>query len=566
MTREPRDRGATLPIVAILLPVLILMTAFAVDLGRQRSSRRTMQARADIVALDMVRLADGRTEDQITGVDASGGTTPALYEAYIQQSADRNEVDRSKLVVEWGTWNGSAFVQTLGNAVPNAAQVIANEETDYFFRPGSGDVVRSAVATRSPFTRFSLGSTLLQASLGNSSLLNPVLTGLLCSAAGVPPPVAACPNQATFSAASYQGLANNDLDLESLRAAGNYGSVDELMQQDLTASEFASLAAQAFRNNGDPTTADLYDGAGNSLASRSITHSGTFRMGDVVAAESPSDQASARADLNPFEVFMAGLEVANGNNFVDLSNAIPPVSLPLGISNLALTSRYQLIQKPVIGEGEVGDPGTMPPIVRTAQIRLVHSLTFNLNLSVAGTGVSGTVTLPVDVSGGGAEGTLTRIRCADPVSASGIDVTVAPRPIVGTVGTLFTPASPATVGNVNLTVAGLPVGLVGLSAYGSIGPGSQSTAGTSLPNILIDETRSGGGSGFTLGGAITNVKLQTAVGGLTAITSSITTSLNALLTNLSTASRPALGALGMSISSSDVRTIAVDCQSIRLAA
>ncbi|MGH9275543.1 MAG: pilus assembly protein TadG-related protein, partial [Acidimicrobiales bacterium] len=51
-----RDRGATLPIVALILPVLIIMTAFAVDLGRQRSSRRTMQARADIVALDMVRL------------------------------------------------------------------------------------------------------------------------------------------------------------------------------------------------------------------------------------------------------------------------------------------------------------------------------------------------------------------------------------------------------------------------------------------------------------------------------------------------------------------------------
>jgi hypothetical protein len=31
VTSEARDRGATLPIVAILLPVLILMTAFAAD-------------------------------------------------------------------------------------------------------------------------------------------------------------------------------------------------------------------------------------------------------------------------------------------------------------------------------------------------------------------------------------------------------------------------------------------------------------------------------------------------------------------------------------------------------
>ena len=86
-----------------------------------------MQARADIVSLDLVRLADGRTEDQITGFDASGGTTPALYAAYIQDSADRNGVEVTKLVIEWGTWNGTIFVPTVGNAVPDAVQVVASE-------------------------------------------------------------------------------------------------------------------------------------------------------------------------------------------------------------------------------------------------------------------------------------------------------------------------------------------------------------------------------------------------------------------------------------------------------
>ncbi len=58
------DRGAVLPLVAIVLPVLILLTAFAVDLGRQRASRRTMQARADVIALDLARLMDGRIKNK----------------------------------------------------------------------------------------------------------------------------------------------------------------------------------------------------------------------------------------------------------------------------------------------------------------------------------------------------------------------------------------------------------------------------------------------------------------------------------------------------------------------
>jgi hypothetical protein len=294
--------------------------------------------------------------------------------------------------------------------------------------------------------------------------------------------------------------------------------------------------------------------------------SGTFRIEDVLAVQSPADGAAAAADVNPFNVFMSGLQVANGTNFIDVSNAIAPVSLPAGISSLALTSRYQIIETPVEGIGRVGSAATMPPVLRTAQIRLVHSLTFNLNLSVLGTGVTGTVTLPVDVSGGGAEATLTAIHCAQPDTNSTIDVTVAPRPIVGAIGKVFTPASPATIGNVNLTVGGLPAGTAGLSVYGAVDPALQTTGATGLGGIVIDETRSAPGSAFALGGAITNVKLQTALGGMSNLNLLIGTTLNGLLTSLDTAARPAMGALGASVSSSDVRNIDVGCQAVRLAA
>src|SRR5688500_5676316 len=98
MTINGRDRGATLPLVALLLPVLMLMTAFAIDLGRQRSSRRTMQARADIIALDMARLADGRTETEIL----AGNLEQLPADVALIQSAARNNVTVAKIEVDWG--------------------------------------------------------------------------------------------------------------------------------------------------------------------------------------------------------------------------------------------------------------------------------------------------------------------------------------------------------------------------------------------------------------------------------------------------------------------------------
>lgn len=562
-TSARRERGATLVITAAVLPVLILMIAFAVDLGRQRSSRRTMQARADIVSLDLVRLADGRTEDQITGLDASGGTTPALYAAYVQDAADRNGVEVVKLAIEWGTWNGTSFVPTVGNAVPDAVEVVASESTSYFFRPGSGSVTRTAIATTDDIAHLSLGSTLLQANLGNSTLLNPILTGLLCGGTtNPPPPVSACPRSANLGAGGYNGLATHDVTLDDLRAAGGYGSVDDLMDSSFTAPQFATLAAQAFRNNGDPTTADLYDNGGNSLAGASAGMSGSFTMRNVMAVSSPADGAAAGVDVNPFNVFMSGLQVANGNNFIDLTNAIPALSLPAGISNLTLNSRYQIIESPVEGIGRVGSASTTN--MHTAQIRLLHSLTFNLNLSVAGTGVTGQVTLPVDVSGGGALGSLTKITCAQPDTSSTIDASTAPRVVTGTVGKAFSAGSPATIGSVNLTIAGLPAGSVGLSAFGAIGPGAQNTSVSNLPLITIGETRSAPGSSFALGGGLTSVQLQTGLP-VGSLNTALATSLNGLLNALDVASRPAMGALGLSVSTADVRNIDVDCLAVRLA-
>src|SRR3546814_710078 len=57
VSETERDRGATLVLIALAMPVLILMTSFAVDPGRQRSLRRVPQAAADVVSPDQVRIS-----------------------------------------------------------------------------------------------------------------------------------------------------------------------------------------------------------------------------------------------------------------------------------------------------------------------------------------------------------------------------------------------------------------------------------------------------------------------------------------------------------------------------
>ncbi|MEQ1787780.1 MAG: pilus assembly protein TadG-related protein, partial [Acidimicrobiales bacterium] len=109
MTRARRDRGAVLPLVALLMPMLVVVTAIAVDLGRQRSDRRLAQAGADVVALDMIRIVEGRTLDEIL---ADPGTAVALSDSAARNGFTNavgfvvNTLDPHISNLEWGVIPG----------------------------------------------------------------------------------------------------------------------------------------------------------------------------------------------------------------------------------------------------------------------------------------------------------------------------------------------------------------------------------------------------------------------------------------------------------------------------
>jgi uncharacterized membrane protein len=573
-TATGQDRGAVIPLVAMVLPVLIIMTAFAVDLGRQRESRRAMQAAADVIALDLVRLTDGRTSAAIHADPAS--------EAEIQRSAARNGIARARVLdVEWGEYRlldpddpeSFAFVSHRNGPTyepgltANAVRVTTNETTDYMFQPGSGEVTRSAVATRDDLASVTLGTTLVSVRLGEIDWLNHKLTGLLCPTVpppAPPPPLSLCPNRVNFGLAGYQGLADADVDLDQLRAASGVGTVDELLDSEVTVSELASLFATALRNDGRTAEAALLDGGGTSLARLAANLTTRFRVRDIVGVDVPAPGAAAGGRVNPLDAFDAAAQVANGDNFLDVGGAVPPLTLPAGISNLTLTSRYQVIEAPRSGIGRVGSAAMRPPNLRTAQLRVFTELHFDLNLTVAGTGVTGRVSLPVDIRGGGADAQLLAIDCAFPPEHTTIDMLAVPRTVFGRAGH---PTDP--IGRVNVTVT-LPLlgpvslGLVDLRAHGLVDPDAPTTVGQILEQIAIGETALAAGNGFGMGGSITTVGLNVVGHDLTLLTGLIRSTLNALLSALDVAMRPVLNRLGMSVTEAAVTNVDASCDAVKL--
>jgi Flp pilus assembly protein TadG len=118
--RRKDEQGAVAVFVAIVLTLLMVASAFAVDLGMQRAARADMQAVADAVAIDLARELDGRTATQL-------GTLQAAANA----SRDRNKSTTlgSVPVVtpELGVVNRATgvFTPVSGGTVPNAVRVTA---------------------------------------------------------------------------------------------------------------------------------------------------------------------------------------------------------------------------------------------------------------------------------------------------------------------------------------------------------------------------------------------------------------------------------------------------------
>ena len=498
------DRGAIIPMVAMLLVVLIPSTAIAVDLGMQRVVRRDMQALADVVALDLVRLVDGRTAAQIN----SGYNGLPTLAAALAKSVSRNadvlgeppqvtaklafmDPTTHRLDTVIGPGGNPVTKVATGSEVPTALEVRAQGGIDFAFAPGQGNAARIAIAVPAPSTCFRLGSFALGVDLNDSDLLNALMPGLI--------------NNSTFSAGlvGYQGLASANIDLLDLVGVHSLGvaSPDALLELGgLTLGQFYAAVASALQaNGGDSASVSLLQ-----TLSTKANLTSHIAIRDVLDIESGNTAALA-ASFNVLDLVVGAAYAANGTN----SLAVPGLATQLpGLTNL-MTSVI-VGDKPKLACGSKGRARaqtgqvdlTVSGNLADVSTSLVGPSSLTSNLGPLGATVGGLLSgITSGVISGGpitarthvasevhlarAEGLLTNIVCGDATSTSnaeGIDVAVS----ASVLSSMRTEQTVAISGSLNLritTLLGLSVNIATITIDLSTNQSASTTQGTTTSTV-----------------------------------------------------------------------------------
>jgi uncharacterized membrane protein len=446
---------------AIAMVVVMGAAALSVDIGVQASKKRDVRKVADLAALDVTTNLS----------DIVAQTFPtAAAQAEVERSAARNGLvldpsdPRTALDVVLGRYGDSAFtacgapvgVETVddvvadlaigsGACMPNAVRVTTADVAPRYFAFFAGDGAVNAVATAArslqgstsnlpgtpgtPGTQdnvatISAGSFVARAEVVTDPILgNPLLPRVLRGLLG---------NTGTNAnyaadAISYKGLANQEIDLETLRgrlAANGHtsaGTVDELLDAELELDWLYSAAADAvILEGGDSAVAADLDELASLAAASTTTR--TFRFGDLFDIEAGQPGSTGNAEVNVLDLVTSAAQVANGENLftIDLVGA-----LPAKLAKATVTGT--IIEPPMIATGPVDTR------VTTSQIRLQLDLELSDQVPVAIL-LSSKVKLPVVVEAGNGTAEITNIYNPDIADASQQQVDVATRTSGGYVG------------------------------------------------------------------------------------------------------------------------------------
>ena len=419
--RDDRERGAVLVVVSIAMVVMIGATALAVDIGQLTNRNRTLQASADVIALDAARVVNGYQ----TAAALSGASGPVTLAA--QASATRNNMPFSGLTVELGTTSGSTFttiatpvldgaIQTVtSTSVPTAVRITTKATTDFAFAPGGQSTNRKAVAKQSGVAGISVGSFLARVDT-SAGLLNSVLGGFIGG---------------NLTLVGYTGIAAGSVNLGQLKTQLGIGTVDQLLSTTVSYKNFLNATAAALNAKGDPASLNARAGV-VALAAAADTNK-TLKLGDLIKVATGTGTEAADADLNVLQLATMAAQVANGSNAV--SATLSPSSLGglAGLLNGTGNSvTLKVIEPPQIAIGPPGQDGSgnWLTTAHTAQVRL------SINLRPLGTVAGGVLNLPIYVEAASADASLRSISCAAPVDNSTVGVHTDAAAVRARIGTI----------------------------------------------------------------------------------------------------------------------------------
>jgi len=136
-----KDSGAVLPLVAVLLTIIVVCVALAVDMGHVHSVKVQLQRAVDAAALAGSRELDGKSDESTRAVSAAKQVIAAntVDKVYGSDSGGTGWANDTNITVELGDWEENAFDKspgerfTPGTPAPDAIKVSASLNVDPFF-------------------------------------------------------------------------------------------------------------------------------------------------------------------------------------------------------------------------------------------------------------------------------------------------------------------------------------------------------------------------------------------------------------------------------------------------
>ncbi|WP_278259268.1 pilus assembly protein TadG-related protein [Nocardioides convexus] len=382
------DRGAAAVIMAVgLTVVLLIVAAFAVDLGMQRTARRDMQALADVVALDLARNLDGRTADQAHGDDEHrDGQEPRAQRGHARLHAEPAlGARRACGAARSRGWGRATYRRRCGCAPTPTWTSPSTSLTGV----ATGAAARNAVAESEESACFRIGSYVASLDSNQGTLLNPLLNALLGSSLNL-------------NLVGYQGLATSNISLLSLVQVGGLGvgTVDE----PAGARQREHRQVCSWRPPRCSTHRARLAQASVLRAINIAASTPTIAIGSLINA-SPTGSSALDTQINVLDLVTGAALVANEGHAVNVPSL--GISLPGVVST---TTSLTVIESP--------RQGCKRKPAETAQVRLRVTATIparSINVSILGlanvaVGLDETkVTLDLDV--GRAIATLASVHC-----------------------------------------------------------------------------------------------------------------------------------------------------------
>lgn len=336
-----KQRGALGLMMAMIMLVLVLFAALAIDMARLTYQQQALQSVADIAALEV-----SRSNPYYIDPDNSSGIESDLETKY------QSEGKVDTLTVEFGS---AAIVDnywTFSDTLPStpsfdedysAAQVVVTKTVPKSMIAGglfNGETVEltaTAAIQKSGVVRFGIGTELLSIDTEQSALLNSIFSGVLGSSVNL-------------NAASYQGLANTQIMLGSLVNEAALGSIDGVLNSNL---ELANLSEFLNLDNG---VGDLL----NQVSALDV------KVGDILGITPGRESAALATTLSALDIIRAAtIYAGNGESGI----SIPTVDANiLGLASS--TASLNIIEAPKFNVALLPIKAGDEPSVETEQVNL----------------------------------------------------------------------------------------------------------------------------------------------------------------------------------------------------